>query len=100
MKYKYLGVLDTKIADYWNISEHKNKPILVFDDRETTAFWYIWNNNETRVVLWNIDVYKLINQLIANHDFFFNKVMIYLNSRIWNYKTFEILIFQGFFEKN
>ena len=33
MKYKYLGVLDTKIADYWNISEHKNKPILVFDDR-------------------------------------------------------------------
>lgn len=33
MKYKYLGVLDAKVADYWNIKEHQNKPILVFDDR-------------------------------------------------------------------
>lgn len=33
MKYRYLGVLDEKIAEYWNIPEHKNKPILVFDDR-------------------------------------------------------------------
>ena len=33
MKVKYLGILTESIADYWNISEHKNKPILVFEDR-------------------------------------------------------------------
>lgn len=31
--YKYLGILDEKIAEYWNLEEHKNKPILVYDDR-------------------------------------------------------------------
>ena len=31
--YKYLGLLNPEIADYWNINEHKNKPILVYDDR-------------------------------------------------------------------
>ena len=33
MGFKYLGVLKESIADYWNISEHKNKPILVYEDR-------------------------------------------------------------------
>lgn len=33
MEHKYLGQLDSKIANYWNISEHKNKPILVYEDR-------------------------------------------------------------------
>lgn len=33
MKYKYLGILNANIAHHWNILEHKNKPILVFDDR-------------------------------------------------------------------
>lgn len=32
-KYRYIGILDPKIADYWGISKHKNKPILVFNDR-------------------------------------------------------------------
>lgn len=34
MNFKYLGILDEDIAEYWEISEHKNKPILVFDDRK------------------------------------------------------------------
>ena len=33
MSYKFLGILDKDIAEYWNIEEHANKPILVFDDR-------------------------------------------------------------------
>lgn len=32
-KYTYIGILEPEIADYWGISEHKNKPILVFNDR-------------------------------------------------------------------
>ena len=31
--FRYLGILDPNIADIWGLSEHKNKPILVFDDR-------------------------------------------------------------------
>lgn len=34
MTFKYLGFLKEDIADYWGLSEHKNKPILVFDDRK------------------------------------------------------------------
>lgn len=30
----YVGFLDPKIADYWNISEHKNKPILLYNNRK------------------------------------------------------------------
>ena len=33
MDFKFLGVLKEEIAEYWNISEHKNKPILVYSDR-------------------------------------------------------------------
>ncbi len=33
MKYKYIGILEPSIAEKWNIQEHKNKPILVYDDR-------------------------------------------------------------------
>lgn len=31
--FRYLGILDPSIADIWGLEEHKNKPILVFDDR-------------------------------------------------------------------
>lgn len=34
MNSKYLGMLDENIAEYWNILEHKNKPILVYEDRK------------------------------------------------------------------
>lgn len=33
MKSKYLGILTESIANHWEIPEHKNKPILVFEDR-------------------------------------------------------------------
>lgn len=33
MEYKYVGVLDEKIANNCGIPEHKNKPILVYDNR-------------------------------------------------------------------
>lgn len=32
MDYKYVGFLKPEIAEYWGIKEHKNKPILVYDD--------------------------------------------------------------------
>lgn len=31
--FRYLGILEPNIADLWGLNEHKNKPILVFDDR-------------------------------------------------------------------
>lgn len=31
--FKYLGILKPDIADLWGLSEHKNKPIVVYDDR-------------------------------------------------------------------
>ena len=31
--FKYLGILEPSIADVWNLEEHKNKPILVYEDR-------------------------------------------------------------------
>lgn len=34
MNYKYIGILAPTIADEFGIPEHKNKPILVFDDRK------------------------------------------------------------------
>lgn len=34
MDYKYIGILEPTIAEYWGISEHKNKPILVYNDRK------------------------------------------------------------------
>ncbi len=33
MNYRYIGILDPIIAKKWHILEHKNKPILVYDDR-------------------------------------------------------------------
>ena len=33
MNYKFLGSLDKDIAEYWDIKEHANKPIIVYDDR-------------------------------------------------------------------
>ena len=33
MEYKYVGILDEKIANNCGIPEHKNKPILVYDNR-------------------------------------------------------------------
>ena len=34
MKFKYLGTLSENISEYWKIQEHKNKPILVYNDRK------------------------------------------------------------------
>ena len=34
MKFKYLGTLSEDISEYWGIPEHKNKPILVYNDRK------------------------------------------------------------------
>lgn len=33
MEYKYVGILDEKIANNCGIPEHKNKRILVYDNR-------------------------------------------------------------------
>lgn len=33
MQFKYLGVLDESIADFYGLEEHKNKPIVVYNDR-------------------------------------------------------------------
>lgn len=34
MKFKYLGILSKEISEYWKLPNHKNKPILVFEDRK------------------------------------------------------------------
>ena len=33
-KFEYVGKLEPKIAEYWNIGEHANKPIVIFEDRK------------------------------------------------------------------
>ena len=32
-KYEYIGKLDEDIANYWNLLEHANKPIVIYKDR-------------------------------------------------------------------
>jgi len=32
--YEYVGKLNSDIANYWNLSEHSNKPIVIFYDRK------------------------------------------------------------------
>lgn len=32
--YKYIGKLNPNIAKYWNLEEHSNKPIVIFEDRK------------------------------------------------------------------
>ncbi len=32
--YEYIGKLDSNIANYWNLNEHANKPIVIFKDRK------------------------------------------------------------------
>lgn len=34
MSYKHIGNLKAEIAEYWGIEEHKNKSIVVYDDRK------------------------------------------------------------------
>ena len=33
MSLKYVGKLEPTIATYWDIKNHSNKPILVYEDR-------------------------------------------------------------------
>ena len=32
--YEYIGKLNPDIADYWNLKEHANKPIVIYSDRK------------------------------------------------------------------
>lgn len=72
MKYKYLGILKPEIADYWNISEHKNKPIVVFDDRINHVIDNHLNDFNGKVNILNI--YNNLDKIIKTPDYvFYNK---------------------------
>ncbi len=32
--FKYIGILKPEIAKYWNLEEHSNKPIIIYNDRK------------------------------------------------------------------
>ena len=68
-EYKFLGVLKEEIAEYWNIKEHKNKPILVYEDRKKHV---IDNHLKDFGSIKEIeDVYDSLHNIIKNPDYVF-----------------------------
>ncbi len=72
MSYKYVGILEEDIAEYWDISEHKNKPILVYDDRKQHVIDSHLQDFGTKE---EIDkIYDELNNIIKRPDYvFYNK---------------------------
>lgn len=67
MDYKYIGILDSRIAEKWGISEHKNKPILVFDNKREHV---IDNHLEDFGNEANVDkVYNSLSNIIKKPDY-------------------------------
>lgn len=69
MKYRYLGTLKPNIAEYWKISEHKNKPIVVFDDRINHVIEKHLSDfkNKENILL----TYNNLDKIIKNPDYVF-----------------------------
>lgn len=69
MGFKYLGVLNEEIAKYWGIEEHKNKPIVVYDDRREHV---IERHLEDFGSVERIDMcYHNLGNIIKKHDYVF-----------------------------
>lgn len=72
MNFKYLGILEKDIAEYWNITEHKNKPILVFDDRKQHVIDKHLKDFGSKEEIEK--VYKSLSSIINKPDYvFYNK---------------------------
>lgn len=69
MEYKYVGILDEKIANICGISEHKNKPILVYNNRITHVLEHHLTDfgNEENVMR----AYNNIPNVIKKPDYYF-----------------------------
>lgn len=69
MDYKYIGILEPTIAEYWGIPEHKNKPILVYNDRKQHV---IDHHLDDFGSVEQIDkVYNVLNIIIKKPDYVF-----------------------------
>lgn len=69
MDYKYIGILEPTLADKFDISEHKNKPILVFNDRKQHV---IAHHLADFGSIENIEkIYNSLNNIIKKPDYVF-----------------------------
>ena len=66
MKYRYIGILDPELAKNLNIEEHKNKPILVFDDRIDHVIDNHLNDFGSKEKI--IDIYNELPNIIKKPD--------------------------------
>lgn len=69
MRCKYLGVVSSKIANYYDLSLYENKPIVVFDDR----IIHVRNNHlKDFESIENIEKsYERLSVIINNPDYVF-----------------------------
>lgn len=69
MNYKYVGILKEEIAKYWKIEEHKNKPILVYNNRKQHV---IASHLHDFGSIEKIEkVYNCLDKIIKNPDYVF-----------------------------
>lgn len=67
--FKYVGILDKNISSKWGIEEHKNKPILVYENRK---YHVIDRHLEEFGSLEEIDrVYNMLDIIIKKPDYVF-----------------------------
>lgn len=71
-KFKYVGKLNPDLAEYWNIYEHANKPIVIYSDRKQHVIDRHLNDFGN---IENIEyVYNHLSSIIKNPEYtFYNK---------------------------
>ncbi len=82
MKYKYIGILEPKIANKLQISEHKNKPILVYEDRIEHVIDHHLKDFGTKSKI--IYIYNNLGNIIKHPDYVFLNIK---NNSIEYYKN-------------
>lgn len=83
-RFKYLGTLNETIAKYWQLANHKNKPILVFDDRiEHVKSRHLSDFGSEEKIM---DAYDKLNSIIKKPDFTFYNTK---NNSIEFYKKYD-----------
>ena len=69
MDFKYVGILEEKIANECGIPEHKNKPILVYKDRVDHVIDHHLKDFENEENILN--AYNNIHNVIKKPDYYF-----------------------------
>lgn len=69
MDYKYVGILKPEIADYWGIPEHKNKPILVYNNKKEHVL--ARHTSDFGGVEIIEDIYESLSSIIKKPDYVF-----------------------------